>query len=275
MNKAKINGADLAYQVRGAGEAVILMHCGFVADSLKPLQQESVLRDYQLINYHRRGYGESAPVAPPFEIRQQAQDVIALMDFLGVERAHLIAHSLGAKIAIQVALDAPDRVTSLALLEPPLPYAMDAASIEIFSQAVGAAVTQFMKGDSAGAVNTWLTGAFGPGFQQILEQALPGANAQAVKDATTAIGVKAPSLQSWGVGPNDIARITCAVLSVVHVDPNFRGFRNVHEALMQWLPQCEALVIPNTTHLLPIAQPRAVAEGLASFLQRHPLRVTA
>jgi pimeloyl-ACP methyl ester carboxylesterase len=270
MDKANVNGTEIAYEVQGDGEAVLLMHCGFVADAMKPLMKEPTVRNFRLINYHRRGYGESAPVAPPFEVSQQAEDVVALLDTLGVERAHLVAHSFGANISLQVALDAPERVSSLALLEPPLPYAMDAASIEMFTQTMGAAVMQFMKGDTAGAVDTWLTAAFGPGFQEIVERAIPGATAQMVKDANAAIGIEAPSLQTWTVMPNDIARITCPVLSVIHVDPYFGGFNQVHEGLMQWLTQCEALVIPNTTHLLQIAQPRAVAEGVAGFLQRHP-----
>ncbi len=275
MNKANINNTEIAYETRGEGEAVLLMHPGFVADAMKTLWNEPALREFQLVNYHRRGYGQSAPVAPPFEIAQQAQDVIALLDALGIERAHLVAHSLGANVAIQVALDAPERVSSLALLEPPLPFFMEASSIELFTQVMGAAVGQFMAGDAASAVNTWLTGAFGPGFQEIVERALPGANAQTVKDAPTAIGVEAPSLQTWTLGPNDIARITCPVLSVVHVDQYVPIFQQVHEGLMQSLPQCEALVIPNTTHLLQIAQPRTVAEGVAGFLERNPMRVLA
>jgi pimeloyl-ACP methyl ester carboxylesterase len=275
VNKANINGAEIAYETRGNGEAVLLLHCGFVADAMKPLWNEPALREYQLVNYHRRGYGESAPIAPPYEIAQHAQDVVALLDRLGIERAHLVGHSFGANVALQLAFAAPQRVSSLALLEPPLPFAMEPQSIELFTQVVGIAVGKLMSGDAEAAATIWLTGAFGPGFQDVMERSIPGSTTQMVKDAGTAIGVEGGALQTWGVTPDDIAKITCPVMSVVHVDPNVQIFDQVHERLMQWVPQCEALVIPNTTHLLQIAQPRAVAEGVAGFLQRHPMLIMA
>ena len=60
MDRAKINGVEIAYEVRGSGEPVMLCHCGFVAQDFSPLFIEpSIVEQFTLINYHRRGYGES------------------------------------------------------------------------------------------------------------------------------------------------------------------------------------------------------------------------
>lgn len=271
MHHTAINDTEIAYEVRGSGDPVVLMHCGFVAQAMAPLLDEPALSNYALINYHRRGYGESARATPPFGIHQQAEDCLALLDRLGIRRAHIVGHSFGANVAIQTALVAPERVQSLALLEPPIPFAMAPGAVAFMTNVMGAAVGKFMAGDAGGAVNDWLAGAFGSGFQDIMERAIPGSTRQMVTDAPASITIEAASLQTWDVTPDDIRRISQPALSVLHVDPVFGGFQQTHEALMRWLPQCEALTIPDTTHLLQIHQPRAVAEGLAAFLARHSI----
>jgi pimeloyl-ACP methyl ester carboxylesterase len=274
MKTIQVNDTTLAYETQGEGEPILLCHCGFIADGMLPLLKHPALANFKRINYHRRGYGASAPVAPPFSVAQQAKDALALLDVLGIERAHIVGHSMGANVALQLAVAAPERVQSLALLEPPLAFTMSEASLQVFSAVIGGAIAKLMAGDAKGAVDEWLTGAFGPGFREVLESSIPGSTQQMVKDAFTAIVVEGDSLQTWGITPADFARIRQPVVSVLHVDPYFKGFQEVHTALLNWLPQCQTLVIPNTTHLLQIAQPRAVAEGLASFLERQPALVT-
>src|SRR5919202_3623980 len=114
MQRANINGSELEYEVRGEGEPVVLLHCGFVADDFVPLLSETTLTTrYHLVNYHRRGYAGSARPTGPMSLSDQAADCRALMEHLGIEKAHLIGHSYGADIALQLALDAPEAVHSL------------------------------------------------------------------------------------------------------------------------------------------------------------------
>ena len=82
------------------------------------LAEPDLAHRYQLILYHRRGYGGSSCAAGPIGIAQQAADCQALLRSLGVERAHVVGHSYGGNVALQLALDAPDVAHSLALLEP-------------------------------------------------------------------------------------------------------------------------------------------------------------
>ena len=75
-----LKAEGLAYEVHGEGEAVLFIHGALVADMLLPLTREAVLADrYQLICYHRRGYGDSDPVAGPFSHAEQARDALALV----------------------------------------------------------------------------------------------------------------------------------------------------------------------------------------------------
>ena len=273
---AKINGAELAYEVRGEGEPVLLMHCSFVAEAFTPLLGAAALNGrYQLINYQRRGYGASARAAGPLSAAEQAADARALLQHLAIERAHVVGHSYGGVVALQLALDAPDRVHSLALLEPTIPAALgDPEVARAFLEAVGKAYGQYGAGDKAGAVDTWLSGAFGPGYRDIADAALPGWFQQAAHDADVVFQVEAPNLQQWAFTPAEAGRIKQPVLSVYHQD-YWPGFEKTHNLLQAWLPQTEAALLPLGRHLLQIMDPSTVAEVLAGFFQRHPLRVYA
>ena len=108
-------GVDLYYEETGTGHVIIWLH-EFAADyrTWEP-QVRRFSRDYRCITLNARGY-------PPSEVPTdetdysydiQRDDVVRLMDALGVDRAHLVGLSMGAYTALQVAITYPDRVRSL------------------------------------------------------------------------------------------------------------------------------------------------------------------
>src|SRR5687768_12027855 len=108
MQRGALDGISLEYEVHGTGEPVLLVHGALVADWFAPLLVESSLTErYSLINHHRIGYGGSTHVGAPVSIADQAAHFRALLKHLGVERAHVVGHSSGANIVLQLALDAP------------------------------------------------------------------------------------------------------------------------------------------------------------------------
>jgi 3-oxoadipate enol-lactonase len=274
MQTATVNDTTLAYERHGEGEPVVLLHPGFVANAFAPLMREPSLAGRELIAYHRRGYGESAPVQAPFELAQHATDCLALIDHLGVTRAHLVGHSFGADVALEVARLAPERVQSLALLEPPLPWAMQPAGLEMMLQVIGSAMQLFVSGNVAGAVDEWLNGAFGSGWQAVIEAEVPGGLRQVIADGPTALGVEGAALQSWAFGPDDLQTIAQPTLAIYHVDTRFSIFDDVQQVLLRLLPRAQSLIVPNTTHLLQIQNPRSVGEGLAAFFAQYALAET-
>jgi pimeloyl-ACP methyl ester carboxylesterase len=117
MERARVNGIELEYEIIGSGEPVLLIHGSHVAGSFKPLLAQPALTDeYTLIRYHRRGHLDSSPATGPVSIEQQAADARALLEYLHAQPAHVVGHSYGGAIAMQLALDAPESVHSLALL---------------------------------------------------------------------------------------------------------------------------------------------------------------
>jgi pimeloyl-ACP methyl ester carboxylesterase len=113
---------------------------------------------------------------------------------LGVERAHVVGHSAGGPIALRLAIDVPEVVHSLGLLEPTL---MDVPSGPAFAAAVGAARQRYQAGDTAGAADGFLRVVGGPDYRRVLDARLPGAYAQAVADAATYFAPRAPGSGAW------------------------------------------------------------------------------
>jgi 3-oxoadipate enol-lactonase len=98
----------------GAGDPLVLLHPGImdstIWDRVLPL-----LAEHRVVRFDRRGFGRS-PVAT--EEFQALADLVAVLDHLGVERAHLVGNSMGGETSLALAVTAPERVASLTLLCP-------------------------------------------------------------------------------------------------------------------------------------------------------------
>jgi pimeloyl-ACP methyl ester carboxylesterase len=271
MNRAVLDGVELDYELRGTGEPVVLVHAGVCADWFKPLLNERALAGrYRLIRYHRVGYAGSSRVAGAVSIAAQAAHLRSLLRHLGIARAHIVGHSSSGNIALQLALDAPEMVQSLAILEPAL---MTVPSAQTSREFVAAAQQLYRAGDKAGAVDTFLRGTCGPAYRTLLDRVLPSAFDQAVADADTFFSQELPAVQQWSFSREDASRISQPVLAVVGAKSRDLSpiWRERQELLLAWLPKAEPFVLPNATHLLHIENPRGMAEALSAFFARHRL----
>ena len=263
-----LKARGLEYESHGEGEAVLLIHGSHVADAFLPLIREAALADrYRLIRYHRRGFAGSDPHSGPFGIEEQAQDALALMKHLGLERAHVIGHSYGGVTAVQLALDAPRVVHSLVLLEPPLMTADGAAA---FSETVAPLLEAYRAGDTRGAVDSFMSMVGGPDWRTEVAKTVPGGPEQAEKDAATFFEVEFPALEKWGFDSDQASRLSQPVLFVIGSEsgPLFEEPLHLFQSAA---PQTEEVVVPGLNHLLQMRNPRLVAEAIADFLARRPL----
>jgi pimeloyl-ACP methyl ester carboxylesterase len=269
--RASVEGIELEYRTVGAGVPVVLVHAGIFADWFEPLLKEpSLARRYRLVTYHRVGYAGSSHVAGPVSIAQQAAHLRALMDRLDIERAHLVGHSSGANIIMQLALDAPQRVQSLALLEAALPVPPGSPGRAGIPEAIGL----YRKGDKAGAVDMFMRAVAGPDYRASADRALPGAFDQAVTDADTFFGQELPAILQWTFGEAEGARIEQPVLLVMgakshEVSPVWQQRQDL---LSAWLANDEPFVLDGATHMLHLENPRGLAERLGAFFARHPAK---
>jgi pimeloyl-ACP methyl ester carboxylesterase len=270
LERMRIDGAELEYEISGTGEPVVFIHGAFIADTFRPLLAEpSLAGRYRLILYHRRGYAGSSRASGPLSVVQQAADCRALLRHLGVQRAHVVGHSYGGAVALQLVLDLPSVVHSLALLEPAL---MVGASAQGYREALKRGVERYREAGAAVAVDEFLQARW-PGYRTALDRALPGALVQAVADAKTSFECEFPGQLSWRFGEAEAQRISQPTLSVLGggSDALWSRFGETHRLLLAWLPDADEFVLPGATHFLQLEDPRRIAEALAAFWARHRL----
>lgn len=268
LKRAPVRGGELEYEVQGEGEPVLLIHGSHVAAAFRPFLTEPSLADYRLLRYHRRGLAGSTGHDGAFSVPEQAADALALLRHLGVGRAHVVGHSYGAVTALQLALDAPDVVHSLVLLEPPL---LMVPSAEAIGEALAPAIERYHSGDPAGAVEAFMGLIGGPGWTTHVDRAVPGGAEQARRDAATYFEVELPALERWEFDAERAGRISQPTLYALGGESGPFAEEGA-ELARSWLSQVQELLVPGTNHLLPLQEPRFVAEGIAAFLGRHPLR---
>ncbi|HEX7169955.1 MAG TPA: alpha/beta hydrolase [Rubrobacter sp.] len=144
---AKVNGAHIYYEVVGEGEPLVLVHAG-IADSRMWEGQISAFADhYAVIRYDLRGFGGTEMVEGPFS---HHEDLRGLLNFLGLDRVHLVGCSMGGGAVLDFALEYPHRVGNLVLVgsavggfrpdfDPPkewddIVYADEAGDLEFVSE---------------------------------------------------------------------------------------------------------------------------------------------
>jgi pimeloyl-ACP methyl ester carboxylesterase len=103
-----------------------------------------------------------------------------------------------------------------------------------------------------------------------LDERLPGAVAQAIKDADTFFGIELPALAAWAFGPEEAALIHCPVLSVLGAQTH-PLWVEVADFLRSSLPHVEDRTIDGVGHLLHIQRPEPVARAMAQFLGRNSM----
>ena len=269
MQLTKINGVSLEIRDQGSGEPIVFVH-GSMGDECAAIVSEPALANhYRIIDYHRRGYGDSECPEVPVSLQQQSADCRALLQHLGIERAHFVCQSYGAVILLQIAIDAPDAVHSLALLEPPLPSVI--FNSPAFSALAAKITPLYESGDKINALDTFGREVAGTDYREVFNQTLPPGNFERwVADADTVFQSDMAALPSWQFTREDAARITQPVLNMMGANTQ-PYFREIHETLRSWLPHAENYVLPNATHAMLQTNPKGAAERLASFFSSHQL----
>ena len=267
--RASINDIELAYDVVGAGEPVLLIHGTPLAESFALLVREPALTQrHQAVHYLRRGYAKALPKSESWaSMRDQAADAAALLSHLGIDRAHIVGYDMGGLIALQLALAAPRVVHTMALLEPLL---MSVPSGPDFAPGVVPAIERYQAGDPAGAVRVLVELGGGPESLDVVRSCLPTALERAAQDAAAFFEEEFLAIAGWELETSEWELIRHPLLSVLgeHTHPFFVEGR---EALRANCLDIENFDLFNASHLLQIENPEGMAAGLVSFFARHPM----
>jgi pimeloyl-ACP methyl ester carboxylesterase len=109
----RINGARIHYEREGDGPPVVFLHAGVADSRMWDPQVADFAKHFNVIRPDQRGFGESElPLAPWSPVA----DLLSLIEQLSLKRAHVIGCSMGGALAIDFALNHPERVLSLVLV---------------------------------------------------------------------------------------------------------------------------------------------------------------
>ncbi len=120
MRSGTVDG--LYYEVHGepaAGRATVILSAGLGGSgAFWAPQMEALLSRFQVVLYDHRGTGRSVRTLPawPYAVADMGDDIVKVMDALGLDRAHVVGHAAGGNAGLAMALDHPDRLDRLVVV---------------------------------------------------------------------------------------------------------------------------------------------------------------
>ncbi|MBI1881006.1 MAG: alpha/beta hydrolase [Chloroflexi bacterium] len=113
---ASVNSLNMYYEIHGTGQPLVLLHGAFsaIGTSFGKLLPE-LAKTRQVIAFEMQAHGHTADIDRPLSMEQMADDTAAALQQLGIEKADFFGYSMGAGIALQVAIRHPEMVRKLVL----------------------------------------------------------------------------------------------------------------------------------------------------------------
>jgi pimeloyl-ACP methyl ester carboxylesterase len=247
--------STLHHVVEGSGPVVVLLHAGVADLRMWDAQVGALVPGHTVVRCDLPGYG-GTPLAPGAD-GCDAEDVLALLDGLDVERFILVGASYGGYVALQVASAVPGRVERLVLLDTAGDLVEPDESLrEVWRQEESLVEA----GDLAGATELMLTTWLGPDADEDHRALLRDMQRRAY-DLQVAAGDDVANRDL----PVDLSRITAPVTVVVGgLDLAF--FRSTARALGEGLPHADVVELPWAAHLPSLERPAETARLVASVL---------
>jgi pimeloyl-ACP methyl ester carboxylesterase len=244
---ADVNGLHMYYEVQGKGTPLVLLHGGMLTIDLSFAGLIPTLaKEHQVIAVETQGHGRTADIDRPITPTAMAGDVVALLDQLGVDRAHVLGHSMGAATTIELAVSHPDRVRSIVPISASV--RPDGMHEDLTDPAKFATSTRMPTQQDF------------TDFRSAYEQLSP--HPERFDQFLATLSNSTADLQGWT--DEQLAGITAPTL-IVCGDHDFVTVE--HAALMQHvIPGSHLAVLPDTTHMQATRRAALLLPMLADFL---------
>ena len=123
---AEINNSRIYYEIAGIGEPIVLIHGWSFDTRCWDNQFEIFSKEYRVLRYDLRGFGRSS-LPDSGQPYSHTEDLVSLLEYLNIKKAHIVGHSFGGKIAFDFVLTYPEKVISLILPDA----AMDVPGLDV------------------------------------------------------------------------------------------------------------------------------------------------
>lgn len=261
--KTHIHGAEIAYDDHGAGHPIIFLHAFPLHRGMWKSQIEALLSEqrYRLVSLDWRGFGESEINVHAATMELFADDVAALMDTLGMEKAILCGLSMGGYAAFAFLRKYPERVRGLILADtrPGADTSEGKANRE--------KVIQMAETQGTDAIADWhipkllseYTRQHQPEVELRVRQMINTATVQGIAAASRGMATRSDASEL-------LSTITCPTLVIVGEQDSLTPPAVAQEYSAQ-IPNAQYVVIPQAGHLSNLEQPESFQNAIGDFLR--------
>ena len=267
MSAVRVNGVSLHYELTGSGEPLVLVHGSWGDHHNWDPVIGALARSFQVLAYDRRGHSRSERPAGQGSVLEDADDLAALIDELGLAPAHVAGNSFGAITALRAATRSPEVFRTLIAHEPPLFPLLagtdfEGAMVEVSSR-IDAVAKLLRDGEDEEAAHLFVdTVAFGPGAWD--GQLTPEMRETLVYNAPTFLDeLNDPDALQFEL--DALARFDRpALLTSGTESPPFFG--PVVDKVAHRLPRAQRATIEGANHVPHISVPERYVELVGTFI---------
>ena len=259
--KVSSNGIGISYTVEGKGPWVVLSHSLACNHSMWDEQVDVLKRHYRVLRFDTRGHGSSDAPDGAYTLDMLADDLLGILDGLGIEETHFVGLSMGGMIGMTFALAHPGRFRSLALCDTSSRIPTEAAPV--WAGRIRTAAEQGMEPLVEPTLQRWFTEAFYKSNKEMMKRV-----AQMIRTTGPAgyIGCchAIPKINLTA----RLGAVSCPVQIIVgeqDVGTPVAMSRAIHDAI----PGSELVIIPSASHLSNLEQPASFNKALLGFLSKH------
>jgi 3-oxoadipate enol-lactonase len=260
-----VGGAELYYEARGAGPAVVFVHAGIADSGMWDEQFDTFAAEFSVLRYDMRNFGQTVAGETAFA---DWEDLAIVMQKLAIESAFVVGASMGATVAVGLALERPELVRGLILVSPGI-FPGHEPSGELrrgwskLSQALDSGDTNRaldieldMWVDRAGRQPTPVSDAVRQRVRQMNARAY-----ELASDSPNRKPLRPPALTRLG----QIAAPTLVITG----SRDMPDVATIARRLERGIPHVQAAIVPEAAHMLNMEQPRRFNELVLDFLHAH------
>ncbi len=271
MPKALINGVNLYFEEAGDGDPLVLVHGSWGDHHNWDLVVPELSKSFRVFTYDRRGHSLSDRPAAQGSIREDVDDLAALIEHLGIAPAHIAGNSGGAVVVLRLAAERPDLFRSMTVHEPPLFPLLEgqigaSAALEEVGRRIAAVVARLESGDHEGGARQFVeTIAFGPGAWD----ELPEETRQTFTFNAPTFLDEMRDPESVMLDPDALATYRRPAL-LSHGTTSAPFFPAVVERVATALPHAERFVFPGAGHVPHLSHPADYVQTVRRFAGAQP-----
>ncbi len=263
MDTLERNGVELPYEVRGSGDSVVLLHGGGCQlEDWEPVVSR-LAETHRTIAYDRRGNGRSRSPQSP-DLRIHAEDAAMLIEELVGGAAIVVGWSRGASVALLLAVSRPELVRSLVLIEAPYHFGTDPSVVPfILHHMVLSRLLRKTARDRHEYASRWVMRSHhGREVWDDLDEGFRESHLRNLIRLDQAEHRHTRySDDLTGLRSTEVARCPVPV-TCLRGEESIRPFALASRRLAKALPEMRTIVVPGTTHALPLQDPDAVVAAV-------------